>query len=193
VSLSLFCFPPPRLGRCFGRLDSDFAAPLRSQIPGSGFATDAAKLCRGFLLNLGYLEDPSSHIAKGYTMCSMSEEIRIVQRHDPQLVAINAKLARWTTDVYATFAHAAYLADAAIAAAQELTQMPGLEAMSTDGQALQHTIEFWRRIRDCNGAAALAAAGENESLAEAIVAFRLVQNIAGERRAWDGRLSSDED
>jgi hypothetical protein len=78
----------------------------------------------------------------------MSEELRIVQCHDPQLVAINAKLAWRTTEVYAAFSEAACLAGDAIAAAQELMRMPGLEAMSTDGQALQNTIEFWRRVRD---------------------------------------------
>ena len=125
------------------------------------------------------------------------EELRIVHRHDPQLQSVNAKLASLAAEkpgsgVYTAFALAANLAGDAIAAAEGLMQMPGLEAMSNDGQALQNTLEFWHRVRDYNGAAALAVAGANETLAEALVAFRFVHNGAGETRAWDGRLSSDE-
>jgi len=105
--------------------------------------------------------------------------LQIVDR-DPQLQRINEKIARlagmkpWG-DIYGALALAARLAAEAIEAAQELQQLPG-----TNRKALQPTLDFWYRVRDCNHRAALAVAGGNQSLAAALVAFRFLRNIAEE-------------
>jgi hypothetical protein len=107
-------------------------------------------------------------------------KLQIVRRRDPQTQAVNEKIARLAAvkpwgDVYAAFALSAHLATEAIAAATELQQMPGASI-----RAIQPTLEFWHRVRDFNHAAALAVAGGNESLAEALVTFRFLQTSAGE-------------
>ncbi len=107
-------------------------------------------------------------------------KLQIVPRPDPQLQCVNEKIARLAAmkpwgDVYGALALAARLADEAIEAAQELQQLPG-----TSGRVLQPTLQFWYRVRDCNHKAALAVAGGNQSLAEALVAFRFLRNAAGE-------------
>ena len=104
----------------------------------------------------------------------------IVPRRDPQLQCVNQKIATlagvkpWG-DVCTAFSLAAQLATEAIEAAKELQQLPGASV-----QALKPTVEFWYRARDYNHAAALAVAGGNQSLAEALVTFRFLQNAAGE-------------
>jgi hypothetical protein len=106
--------------------------------------------------------------------------LQIAHRRDPQTQAVNEKIARLVAvkpwgDVYAAFSLAAHLATEAIEAAEELLQMPG-----TSLREIQPTLEFWHRARDYNYAAALAVAGGNQSLAEALVTFRFLQNAAGE-------------
>jgi hypothetical protein len=101
-----------------------------------------------------------------------------VHRLDPQLQCVNQKiaaLAKPWADFYAAFSLAARLATEAIEAAEELQQLPGSSV-----QALQPTLEFWHRVRDYNYATALAVAGGNQSLAEALVTFRFLRNAAGE-------------
>ena len=107
-------------------------------------------------------------------------KLQIFHRRDPQTQAVNEKLARLAAvkpwgDVYAAFALAAHLANEAIEAATELQQMPGASV-----RAIQPALEFWAIARDFNHAAALAVAGGNESLAEALVTFRFLQTSAGE-------------
>ena len=107
-------------------------------------------------------------------------KLQIVRRPDPQTQAVNEKIARLIAvkpwgDIYSAFAIAAHLAAEAIEAATELQQMPGV-----DLKALQPVLEFWRRARDYNHAAALACAGGNQNLVEALVTFRFLQNAAGE-------------
>lgn len=100
----------------------------------------------------------------------------VSREHDPQLQRLNEKIAALTavkpcSDVYGTLSSAARLAGDAIASATELQQMPGIE-----DRAFQPTLEFWHRVRDYNYAAALACAGGNQTLAEALVIFRLLLN-----------------
>jgi hypothetical protein len=107
-------------------------------------------------------------------------KLQILSNRDPQLQCVNEKVARLVAmkpwgDIYATLALAASLANDAIEAAQQLQQLPG-----TTRGALQPPLEFWYRVRDCNHRAALAVAGRNQSLAEALVAFRFLRNAAGE-------------
>jgi hypothetical protein len=107
-------------------------------------------------------------------------KLQIVRRRDPQTQAVNEKIARLAAvkpwgDIYAAFSLAAHLATEAIEAAEELQQMPG-----TSAHDIQPTLEFWYRARDYNYAAALAIAGGNQNLAEALVTFRFLQNAAGE-------------
>lgn len=113
-------------------------------------------------------------------MYKRKTKLRIIYRRDPQLQCVNEKIAALAAvkpwgDVYLAFSLAAHLATEAIEAAKELQQLPGASV-----QALQPTLEFWYRARDYNYAAALAVAGGNQSLAEALVTFRFLQNAAGE-------------
>jgi len=92
---------------------------------------------------------------------------------------VNEKIARLVAvkpwgDIYAAFSLAAHLATEAIEAATELQQMPEASV-----REIQPTLEFWYRARDFNHAAALAVAGGNQSLAEALVTFRFLQNAGG--------------
>ena len=108
-----------------------------------------------------------------------------VSNRDPQLQCVNEKIARFVLmkpwgDIYAALALAAHLANDAIEAAQELQQLPG-----TNGRALQPSLEFWYRVRDCNHRAALAVAGRSQNLAEALVVFRFLRNAAGEASSAD--------
>jgi hypothetical protein len=103
-------------------------------------------------------------------------KLRIVRRRDPQTQAVNEKIARLVAvkpwgDIYAAFSLAAHLATEAIEAATELQQMPGASI-----REIQPTLEYWHRVRDCNYAAALSVAGGNQTLAEALVTFRFLQN-----------------
>ena len=105
--------------------------------------------------------------------------LEIVHRRDPQLQRVNEKIAALAAvkpwdGVYATLASSARLADEAIQAAKELQQLPGASV-----REIRPTLEFWHRVRDYNRAAALAVAGENQSLAEALVTFRFLRNLFG--------------
>jgi hypothetical protein len=110
-------------------------------------------------------------------------KLQIVQRRDTQTQAVNEKIARLVAvkpwgDVYSAFSLAAHLATEAIESATELQQMPGASS-----RELQLTLEFWYRIRDFNRAAALACAGGNQTLVDALVMFRFLQKSAGEMPA----------
>jgi hypothetical protein len=99
---------------------------------------------------------------------------------EPRLRVVNGKIAGLTAvkpwaDIYQAFSLAAQLATEAIQAAEELQQMPGASV-----QLLQPTVEFWHQLLDLNYAAALVCAGENQTLAEALVTFRFLRNVAGE-------------
>lgn len=113
-------------------------------------------------------------------MYKRKTRLQIVSRRDPQTQVVNEKIAALAAvkpygDVYAAFSLAAHLATEAIEAAEELQQMPGV-----DPKAFHSTITFWHHLRDYNHAAALAVAGGNQTLAEALVTFRFLQNAAGE-------------
>jgi len=99
---------------------------------------------------------------------------------DPQLRNINGKIAGVSAakphcDIYAAFSLVAQLAAEAIDAAEELQQMPGATV-----DILEPALDFWCRVRDVNYAAAMACAGGNQTLAEALVTFRFLRNVAGE-------------
>lgn len=107
-------------------------------------------------------------------------KLQIVQRRDPQLQRVNEKIAALAAikpwdDVYATLASSARLAADAVQAAKELQQLPGASV-----QAIQPTLNFWQRVRDHNRTAALAVAGGNQNLAEALVTFHFLQNLFGD-------------
>jgi hypothetical protein len=90
---------------------------------------------------------------------------------------VNEKISRLAAvkpygDVYAAFSMAAHLAREAIQAVTELKQMPGV-----DPKEFQPVIDFWHRLEDLNRVAALDCAGGNQSLAEALVSFRLLRNL----------------
>ena len=96
-----------------------------------------------------------------------------------QLACVNRKIAERVTDssnahVHAIFAEAAFLAGRAIEAATELQRMPGMSA-----EVFAETLDFWLRVRDYAGTAALDSLGGNSTLAEALVAFRLLHQQLG--------------
>ncbi len=80
-----------------------------------------------------------------------------------------AKLTRRQPAPYGVFATAAALAGRAIATAEEIADTP-----SIDKRELAPVLEFWHRVRDFNGAAALALMGGNQTLAEALVTLQLL-------------------
>jgi len=104
-------------------------------------------------------------------------KLQIVRHRDPQTQALNEKIARLAAvnpwgDVYAAFALAAHLATEAIEAAAVLQHQHGAEDFAP-------TLEFWHRLRDYAGTAALNCAGGNQTLAEALVTLQFLQNAAG--------------
>lgn len=105
-------------------------------------------------------------------------ELKIVSHRNSQLRSVNEKVACLAAvkpygDAYAAFSLAAHLASEAIHAVMELKEMPG-----ADPTSFQSSLEFWHRVQDCNRVAALSCAGGSQTLAEALVTFRLLQNIA---------------
>jgi hypothetical protein len=96
------------------------------------------------------------------------------------LACVNRKIAESVTNssnahVHAIFAEAAFLAGRAIEAATELQRMPGMSA-----EAFAETLAFWRRVRDHAGSADLDSLGGSSTLAEALVTFRLLNNLFDE-------------
>jgi hypothetical protein len=106
-------------------------------------------------------------------------EVSPVAHCAPQLACVNRKISEMTDSanahVYATFAQAALLAEKAIEAATELQRMPGMSE-----EAFAETLDFWRRVREYAGIAALDSIGGNSTLAEALVTFRLLHHFGGE-------------
>lgn len=104
----------------------------------------------------------------------------LVMPSTSQLACVNRKIAEQIThrpnaNVHAIFANAAFLAGEAIEAATELAHMPGAST-----EAFAETLEFWHRLRDYAGTAALDCLGGNNTLAEALVTFRFL-NLRGEK------------
>lgn len=77
--------------------------------------------------------------------------------------------------IYATFSLAAHLAKEAIEAAEEFSRLPG-----TNRDDIKPVLDFWYRTRDYNHVATLSVAGGNQSLAEALVTFRLLSKAGGQ-------------
>jgi hypothetical protein len=93
------------------------------------------------------------------------------------LQCINEKIAalaakKPTGDIYASFSLVAHLATEAIRVATELEKIPGVDA-----EQLKPVIAFWYSVGDCARVAALNCAGGCQTLAEALVTFRLLQDI----------------
>jgi hypothetical protein len=104
-------------------------------------------------------------------------QLRLVPRRDPQLQSVNENIARLESAKphrapYATFSLAARLASEAIQAVMELKEMPGV-----DPKDFQPVLDFWQSAQDYNRVAAVNCAGGNQSLAEALVTFRLLRSI----------------
>jgi hypothetical protein len=92
---------------------------------------------------------------------------------------LNQKIAKLTgrpPAIHRVFATAATLVGRAIAAAEELGDAP-----SIDKRELASVLEFWHRVRDFNGAGALALMSGNQTLPEALVTFQLLQKHARRR------------
>lgn len=73
------------------------------------------------------------------------------------------------SELFHIFSGAARTATEALEAAVELRQVLGIDA-----KALGEAIEFWNRVRDFNGAAALNCIGGCQSAPEAMITLRLL-------------------
>jgi DNA invertase Pin-like site-specific DNA recombinase len=98
-------------------------------------------------------------------------------RQSPQLRCLNEKISRLAGskpygDFYHVFSLAARLAGDALEATQELQLMPGI-----DIRAFDPASAFWHRVRDYSAAAALNCVGGDQTLAEALVTYRLLMSI----------------
>jgi hypothetical protein len=116
----------------------------------------------------------SRRAANLIVMPSAPTQARLVAPCAAQLACVNRKIAERITNrpnahVHAIFANTAFLAGKAIEAATELQQMPGATP-----EAFADTLEFWYRVRDYAGTAALDCLGGNNTLAEALVTFRFL-------------------
>ena len=102
---------------------------------------------------------------------------KVVSRRNPQLRVVNENVARLAAvkpfgDAYAAFSLAAHLAGEAVQAVIELKKMPGV-----DPKSFQAALDFWHRTQDNNRIAALNCAGGSQTLAEALISFRLLRNV----------------
>jgi len=103
--------------------------------------------------------------------------IRATQREaDCRLRTVNHNIEKLAqsphgANVCLVFASAAKLAGEAIQVAAELRSLHRADAAKFDA-----VIEFWHRVRDYCGSAALACGGGNQTLVEGLVAFLLLQN-----------------
>lgn len=91
-----------------------------------------------------------------------------------QLESTNERIAylvgqRRGSKLFHIFSGAARVAGEALEAANELRQVLGIDA-----KALDEAIEFWNRVRDFNGAAALNCIGGCQSAPEAMITLRLL-------------------
>lgn len=105
-------------------------------------------------------------------------QLCVIPKSNSQLQAANERVARLAAvkpygDAYAAFSLATHLAGDAILAVMELKEMPG-----ADPTSFQSELDFWHRTQHCNRIAALSCAGGSQTLAEALVTFRFLQNIA---------------
>jgi hypothetical protein len=117
--------------------------------------------------------------AANLIVISSHAEVSPVVHCASQLACVNRKIAERVANsanahVHAIFAEAAFLAERAMEAATELQRMPGMSA-----EAFAETLDFWHRVRDHAGTAALDLLGENSTLAEALVTFRLLHDPKG--------------
>ena len=113
--------------------------------------------------------------ASGLSLVSPATS-QIVSRVGPQLECVNQKIADLVMSkphgqVRGVFALAAHLAGEAIEVATELQHLPGIDA-----KALRDPLNFWHRVRDYTGTAALNCAGGNQTLAEALITFQFLRN-----------------
>jgi hypothetical protein len=105
-------------------------------------------------------------------------QLKVVPHRNSQLRTVNEKVAclgavKPYGDAYTAFSLAAHLAGEAMQAAMELKEMPG-----TDATSFQSALDFWKRVQECNRIAALSCAGGSQTLAEALVTFHFLQDIA---------------
>jgi hypothetical protein len=111
-------------------------------------------------------------------MSKRTARLPIVIRQYSQLRCLNEKIASLAAvkpfgDCYDLFALAAHVAGDAIEAASGLQQTAG------DVKAFQDALNFWHRVRDYTGTAALNCAGGNRTLSEALITFSLLRSIGG--------------
>jgi hypothetical protein len=103
--------------------------------------------------------------------------LRLLPQRDPWLQEINEKIVELASDkprgsdLYNAFSLAARLASGAIETGAELQHLAGINP-----RALKDALNFWHRLRDYNGNAALNCMGGNQTLAEALVTFQLMRS-----------------
>lgn len=95
-----------------------------------------------------------------------------------QLTLVNEKISRLAqahpkTSAYTVFMEAARLARRATEIAVDLSDV--------DGRDVGPVLDFWRRLSDYAGTAALNCAGGNETLTEALITYQFLR-IAGKEK-----------
>ena len=94
-----------------------------------------------------------------------------------QLSRVNKRIAEIThanphRNAYQIFALTGRLARQAVDTALEIQMFPGVEA-----RQLEPVLNFWYRFSDYARTAALNCAGGNQTLAEALITFQLMQTL----------------
>ena len=98
-----------------------------------------------------------------------------------QLQSTNERIAhlasqRHGSELFHIFSGAARTASEALEATADLSQVLGIDVL-----ALDEAIEFWNRVRDYNGAAALNCIGGCQSAPEAMITFHLLSTRASDK------------
>lgn len=113
-------------------------------------------------------------------MCEGSEKPPITLPRTQQLNSVNERIAKLAhanpqTNIYGVFVLAGRLARRAVDTTLEIQKLPGVEAAQ-----LESVLNFWYRLSDYARTAALNCAGGNQTLAEALVTFQLLQALGEE-------------
>ena len=113
-------------------------------------------------------------------MPSRPPKLEIVPSRAQQLDCVNGKIAKLAaakpqSDIYGVFALSGRLARQAVDTALEIEKLPGI-----DVEQIQPVLNFWYRLSDYARTAALCCAGGNQTLAEALITFRFLENATRE-------------
>jgi hypothetical protein len=104
-----------------------------------------------------------------------------------QLTSVNDRISEFNhatseSNIYGVFALAARLARRAGATALDLRKAPEVEA-----KELESVLDFWARLSDYAGAAALNCIGGNQTLTEAVITYEFLVTARERKEENDAR------